>query len=1178
MRKRIASLLLCFVMLAGLLPATAMAANDAEPLPTPAGLAWGGKSNDIWSFYDADSGFAMPEICQWDGSNLIDVIGDYGIEADYKLYRKADASTGSDELVADQTVVMWPKYRSVESTSIVSELVFNEYDDSTSNSGHLKSGDYYFTVQYIISDTLRNSTDVFDNLSDSAVAKSAIWHYTQPSQKISAPTDLSYANGELSWTQPDSNTSQIAAYGIVVADTNSSNLIQLVSNTECSTDIASWLENAGFDQFTFKVAALSRDITAAQSSDWSAASAVFNTDGTAARSASLTGMIRGEVHQQIDAGISLYLTGDSFDPSQIEGYDAESGTLPAGTDLTDCLLLDTPVSSEFHLSNAADLKKGDQMMAVRVMGISSQNYDGQVNMTISGQILASCKELAVTPSDDCMWHISPQAGPSQPEDEKYDLWFFGKQVTVDNAADILGDGAVAFDSLTNTLTLRPGSGNSYGVAGNTPMLKSELDSLTLRVERSVMMCSQDGYGIEAKNLTVEIADPDVTLTVMGKTAAFSQTPLNTPEEIFAGADEGSAAQKPNWKFDLSTTPYVRLGMHKWNSWWRWNTYLNGHWRECDHAGCAAVKDAAEHTLEWWEDEEPYGAEPGSRHQGCQICGYKGAAESVPGTAPGITTDSLLSSELGMAYHAAVKATGTAPLTWKITSGELPDGLTLNTETGEITGKPTKAGNFPFTVQVTNQVPGAAGAQKSYTIKIEAVSNELKLVRRLTKVSLANADEETRETVENALYNLLFKAQFRPNVEASAGVGNTGKGKAKFTGTKAKNYEFTIQNYDYSANNKKRQAGVIKDAILGEVKVGDVGGCNAYTFFNTVYTYKSKGKEVACSKTGKNLTTAAVKDFIHKNVDPGEMLRYKYSGGWHSIVFLGESDNGKGFYYISYNGGRRMQSICKNCKNETYGKTKKCEKCGSTKFTRKELYTEKDNFHHNIQVAYQSYSAFASKAKKLLTWDTNGGSYYAKTAKAWKNIGKTNKAKKTIIRLNCPVEASVTLDGFILDSEYGPFERSFGTVEQVGDGIVFTLDYSEDYVLDVRGTGEGTMDAEIEYLDENDASLGTQCFEKIPITPDTQISARDLSPETTAVLVVADTETETAWGANLGETATGPDESLLSLYDEPDISGSEEEPAPSAPSGDSAAAGNGITVDSSANGSVTVNPKNSHRKV
>ena len=1181
MRKRMVSLLLCFVMLAGLLPTTVMAANNMKPLPTPTGLKWGGYSNDVWSFYDAYSGFVMPEICQWDGSNLIDVIGDYGIDADYKLYRKADDSSESDELITHTTAIMWPKYRPVESTSIVSELVFNEYDDSASNSGHLKSGDYYFTVQYIISDTLRNSTDDFENLSDSAVAKSAIWHYAQPSQKISAPTDLSYANGELSWTQPDSNTSQIAAYGIVVADTNSSSLIQLVSNTECSADITSWLENASFDQFTFKVAALSRDITEIQSSDWSAASAVFNADGTVARAASLSGAISGKVHQPIDAEISLNLTGDSFDPSQIEGYDAESSTLPAGTDLTDYLLLDTPVSSEFRLSNAADLKKGNQMMAMRVTGTSSRNYDGQVNMTISGGILTSGKKLAVTPSDDCMWHISPETS-SQPEKEAYDLWFFGKQVTVDNAADILGDGAAAFDPLTNTLTLHPGRGNSYGVAGNTPMLKSELDSLTLRVERTVMMRSQDGYGVEAKNLTIKIADPDATLTVIGKTAAFSQTPLNVTEEIFAGTNADSAKQETNWMFGPTTTPYVRLGAHKWNSRWLWNTYLNGHYRKCDHASCAAVKDAAKHTLEWCLDSKPYGAKPGNQHQECQICGYKGDPEPVPGTAPGITTDSLLSSELGMAYRGAVGATGTAPLTWKITSGRLPEGLTLNTETGEITGKSTKAGTFTFTVQVTNQVPGAAGAQKSYTIKINESSNELKFVKWITQNGLKNANEDTKENIQNAIYNLMFKAKYRPTgISTSKGRKVPNNQKAKFTGEAELIKDFRPQNSD--AYDKKVPKKYVEDPGLktGKLYFNEGGsGCMAYALFGTTYTYGTSGQS-RLLKPGGKLTETQVRDFIRKWADPGEHIRYQAD---HSVIFLGEASNGEGFYCLSYEGGERKMSLCAKG-HETTGVNASCPKkvkgkpCGAKIVSTFTAYKyEKDRKYHNITVQYKSYKSLAGKYW-LTVRDTNDGSYYegGKNVKQWADVKakKENKKSKTIIRLNCPVEASVTLDGFILDSEYGPFERSFGTVTRVGNGIVFTLDYSEDYVLDIRGTGEGSMDAEIEYLDENNVSLGSQIFEGMPIVSDTAITSGALTPESTVVLYyLADDVPVSAWGTNLSETATGPsDDNFLSVNNTSD---EEDEEDAVSDSSSSSSVSKTVSVGSSANGSVTVSPKNASK--
>ena len=1123
------SLLLCFVMLAGLLPATVMAANGMEPLPTPTGLEWGGYSNDVWSFYDAESGFYMPEISTWNGENLIGVIGNYTIDADYKLYRKADDSSESDELITHTTAIMWPKYRPVESTSIVSELVVNEYDDGTSNAGHLKSGNYYFTVQYVISDALRDSTDAFANLSDSAIATSEIWHYTQPSQKISAPTDLSYANGELSWAQPDGDTSQIAAYVIVVADANSSSLIQLVSNTECSADIASRLENASFDQFTFKVAALSRDISKIQSSDWSAASAVFNADGTVARSASLSGVISGKVRQRIDAKIRLNLTGDSFAPSQIEGYDAESGTLPAGTELTDYLTLVNPEHSEFHLFNEAELKKGGQMMTVRVSGSSSQNYNGQVNMTISDQILTSRKKLAVTPSDDCMWHITAQPAPPQPEEGKYDLWFFGKQVTVDNAADILGDGAAAFDPLTNTLTLCPGSGNSYGVAGNTPMLKSELDSLTLRVERAVTMRSQDGYGIEAKNLTVEIADPDVTLTVIGKTAAFSQTPLNVTEEIFAGTDENSAKQKSDWTFGPTTTPYVRLGVHKWNSRWLWNTYLNAHWRKCDHAACAAFKDAAKHTLGWWTDVNPYGATPGSGHVECQVCGYKGEAEVLPGTAPDIMTDSLLSSELGMAYRGTVGATGTAPLTWKITSGKLPDGLTLNTETGEITGKSTKAGTFTFTVQVTNQVPGAAGAKKSYTIKINEASNELRLVKRITKNALKNADADSRENIENAIYNLIFKAQFRPTgINKNRKFSNAEK--AKFTGLEDVNKQFTIQNIDQVNETDNYKNHTIKDSVLGNIKLSHKSaGCMAYAQFCEEYTYAHTGTAKKIGKNGSDVEK--IKALIRNWADPGEEIRL--SG--HSIVFLGEADDGNGFYCISYGGGKNV------------GKT-----------------------YHHLYLEYRSYASL--KNSFLYVDDTNGGSYFKGTAKSWKAVRAKNKASKTIIRLHCPVEASVALDGFVLDSEYGPFERSFGKVERVGDGIVFTLDYSEDLVLDIRGTGEGTMNAEIEYLDESGISLGSQRFDDMPIVPDTAITSGALTPESTVVLYYLEEDVPvSAWGTNLSEIATGPSDDFLSVNNTPDEE--DEEDAVSDSGSSSSSVSKTVSVGSSVNGSVTVSPQN-----
>jgi uncharacterized repeat protein (TIGR03803 family) len=75
------------------------------------------------------------------------------------------------------------------------------------------------------------------------------------------------------------------------------------------------------------------------------------------------------------------------------------------------------------------------------------------------------------------------------------------------------------------------------------------------------------------------------------------------------------------------------------------------------------------------------------------------------TTPAITSSATAtpSGQVGVQYVGVVlQATGgTLPYTWSRASGSLPNGLTLNSSTGAISGKPTKAGTFNFTVKVTD---------------------------------------------------------------------------------------------------------------------------------------------------------------------------------------------------------------------------------------------------------------------------------------------------------------------------------------------------------------------------------------------------------------------------------------------------------------------------------------------
>ena len=84
----------------------------------------------------------------------------------------------------------------------------------------------------------------------------------------------------------------------------------------------------------------------------------------------------------------------------------------------------------------------------------------------------------------------------------------------------------------------------------------------------------------------------------------------------------------------------------------------------------------------------------------------------------ITTTALPNGNQGVAYSATLSATGgTAPYSWSILSGLLPQGVSLTTTTGAISGTPTTSGTYNVAVQVTD----AAGHQssKSFSLVIAA---------------------------------------------------------------------------------------------------------------------------------------------------------------------------------------------------------------------------------------------------------------------------------------------------------------------------------------------------------------------------------------------------------------------------------------------------------------------------
>ncbi|MBS1830424.1 MAG: putative Ig domain-containing protein [Acidobacteria bacterium] len=82
----------------------------------------------------------------------------------------------------------------------------------------------------------------------------------------------------------------------------------------------------------------------------------------------------------------------------------------------------------------------------------------------------------------------------------------------------------------------------------------------------------------------------------------------------------------------------------------------------------------------------------------------------------ITTDTLPGATVGEAYSQTIGTTGgTAPLTFTVSEGTLPAGLSLNRTSGAITGTPTAAGTFAFTVQANDS--NNQSARQAYSIVI-----------------------------------------------------------------------------------------------------------------------------------------------------------------------------------------------------------------------------------------------------------------------------------------------------------------------------------------------------------------------------------------------------------------------------------------------------------------------------
>lgn len=141
-------------------------------------------------------------------------------------------------------------------------------------------------------------------------------------------------------------------------------------------------------------------------------------------------------------------------------------------------------------------------------------------------------------------------------------------------------------------------------------------------------------------------------------------------------------------------------------------------------------------------------------------------------------DAVYSADLGV-------TDGTAPYTWMVVDGQLPPGLELNLDTGQITGVPTEAGTYTFTVELTDST--GVTEQQNATITIaEGLTPTTTTVSEWT-IGQLGYDEQLAVSGGAGLYSWTVVDGALPN-----GLELTEDGQITGTPTESGSFTFTVE--------------------------------------------------------------------------------------------------------------------------------------------------------------------------------------------------------------------------------------------------------------------------------------------------------------------------------------------------------------------------------------------------
>lgn len=148
--------------------------------------------------------------------------------------------------------------------------------------------------------------------------------------------------------------------------------------------------------------------------------------------------------------------------------------------------------------------------------------------------------------------------------------------------------------------------------------------------------------------------------------------------------------------------------------------------------------------------------------------------------------SLPSGTVSQPYAQTVTATGgTAGYTYTLSGGSLPSGLTLNSSTGEITGTPSTAATYNFTVQATDSTAGTPlTTTQSYSVTINAAATPLVLSASPSTGLSSGGSASLSTTGGSGTGSITYSVVSGPCTIIGSNVTSTGAGTCVLQATKA----------------------------------------------------------------------------------------------------------------------------------------------------------------------------------------------------------------------------------------------------------------------------------------------------------------------------------------------------------------------------------------------------------